>query len=398
MGKDSLLQSTVNDKTKKKKSAPKQTAKTKKAAAKTKAVKPDTPKKQTVAPKKPAKKKIAPKKTTPKAPAVKAKTTRQAKSTKATPKTEKGAAKNLHLKRFDPWKPKKLYQAPPDAQKIQVGDAPPFVSGKNPEETKRIRALLFKRFELGPQSPSAETTAETPAGKASNQFPPLHRPVVKERDPAAKMMMYLVVGFIILVFLIIAASSTNRSNYYLKNVGGAIEVWQGTFAPLGAERIIILPGIQAPEIIKSVYTQAEVYELVCNYYLEKADTLIEVPDMPDFEGIKLYLNMAQVYAHTEPLKSAVNSRLTNIDLMTYLYKADVAASKGSVGDLQAALVLLNKAAALQLQANQAELVQSKIIAIRDLIAARNAQQEEAVDKSPKPVEKEGVKPTEVEPK
>jgi len=383
MGKDSLLKSTVKEKTETKKTAPKKTAKTK-------TVKPKAKAKKTAVPKKPVKKTATKKKKTAakKAPAVKAKTSRQTKSATAKPKVKKGPAEKLNLKKFDTWRPKKLYQVPADARTTQVGDAPAFVTGKSPEETKRIRALLFKKFELGQLPPEAEIPAESPVEEVPTQpIPPVRKPVVKEQDPAAKMMMYLAIGFIVLIFLIIAASSTNRSNFYLKAADGAVEVWQGTFAPMGSERIIILPGIQAPEVIQSVYTRAEVYQLICNYHLEKADTLIEVSGMPDFEGIKLYLNLAQVYAVTTPLKTAVSSRLNNIDLMTYLYKADVAASKGTVADLQDALMFLNKAAALQLQANQAVLVQSKTIAIQDLIAARKAQQTQAqaAKKPAKPV-------------
>ena len=54
--------------------------------------------------------------------------------------------------------------------------------------------------------------------------------------------------------------------------------------------------------------------------------------------------------------------------MTYLYKADVAASRGTISSFESALGFLEKAKALKLDENQAELVKKKIQSVKDLIA------------------------------
>jgi hypothetical protein len=90
--------------------------------------------------------------------------------------------------------------------------------------------------------------------------------------------------------------------------------------------------------------------------------------------------MARTYAVTEAQRAAVGSRLNSIDLMTYLYKADVAASKGTVSGLEEALKDLNLAAALKLDAGQSELVAKKIQAVKDLQARLKSPQPEPVKK------------------
>jgi len=370
MGKDSLLKSTSKKKT------------AKSAAAKTKKPKPD-PKAKKVAPKKKAPKtKVRTKKavaSTTKQP-VKAKAAAGRKAPAKAAKKTRASEKKLVLRKFGTWKPVKPFRvetAKPDLPK----EAPPFVSGADEQETRRLRELLFKKFDLtttdapvsGPAAPEIGPAAARPSK------PDDSRPFTQKLDPAAKLLTLSITGLVILAALVIAASSSNRSNFYIQPADGAVEIWQGSFAPLGKGRILVLPGSQPPEVLKAAYTKNEIYAFVFNYYLEKSDTLLDAEGMPDFEGIKLYLNMARTYAVTEDQRTAVGSRLNSIDLMTYLYKADVAASKGTVTGLENALKFLNMAAALKLDAGQSELVAKKIQAVKDLQAGLKPPQPEPVE-------------------
>jgi hypothetical protein len=371
MGKDSLLKSTSKKKAPvAKRSAaakPKTDLKTKATGTKKRAKKITTPKKKTAASKS---------KSSVKAKATPARRTPKAKASKKS----SVSGEKLILKKFEPWRPKKIFQVIPDKDDRQRNIAPAFESGKNDQETKRIRQLLFKKFDLTPtpskieqaipSKPISATGAEAPPGAE----PADSRPFTKRLDPAIKLMMFLIIGLVVLGILIIGASSSNRSNYYIHTADGAVEIWQGAFAPLGQERIILLPGAETPEPAKKVYTQNEIFSIVFSYFLDKADTLLEVPGMPDFEGIKLYLNMAQAYAVSKEHRTAAASRLNSIYLMTYLYKADVATSKGTVPGFETALNYLNQAAALKLDKNQTDLVEKKIQFIKDLIAASRAAQ------------------------
>jgi hypothetical protein len=91
--------------------------------------------------------------------------------------------------------------------------------------------------------------------------------------------------------------------------------------------------------------------------------------MPDFTGIRNYLKMALSYAISADMRQAAFNRLNTIDMMIYLYKADVAASKGTLKDFKKALEFMDKAAALDLDAAQSDLVRKKIESIKELMAA-----------------------------
>ena len=69
--------------------------------------------------------------------------------------------------------------------------------------------------------------------------------------------------------------------------------------------------------------------LAFKYYVSKADALMEVPGMPDFVGIKSYLNRALFFATTKSLRQTAEARINQIDRMILFYKADVAATKGT---------------------------------------------------------------------
>jgi len=347
MGKNSLLKSTAKTK---KKTKPKAAAKAKaapkaKAAVKTKAVP-----KAKAAPK--AKKTVAPR------------------AKKPAPKTKKRklSMKELILKKFDTWKPDKLYTVTPDEKYLKGFAAPPFASGSE-EETRRIKELLLKKFDIADIKAAAEKAAEP---EVSVSYEPPVDTDTTVFDPMEKAMKYLVAAVVVLAALIIGSSMINKTKYYMNANEGALEVWQGRFAPMGEELLITLPGVQLPETIKDVYLKKDVFPIIFNYYVEKADTLLEVPGMPDFGGIKNYLNRALSYAVTSASAEAAYNRLNNIELMILLYKADVAASKATISDLKDAKRYLNEAEGLSTDDLQADMINQKIdevdIMITDLKA------------------------------
>jgi len=399
MGKESLLKST----SKKTKSAStkkdeeikveKKTATTKKATAKAKA-----------APKAKAPTKV--KKTT----AV------RAKKAAPRPKKKKVSAKDLIHKKFDIWKPEKIFTVSPDEKYLKDFAAPPFVSGSE-EETRRIKEILFKKFDSAEIKAAAEKTAadeRAAAEKAAAERAAAEKAAADERaaaekaaderaaaekaaderaaaekavepdvsvtygppdyddtispDPSKKVVKYLIAAFVVLVALIIHTSFQNMNNYYLSATHGALEIWQGKFSPMGKELLLSLPGAQPPVKIKDVYSKTDVFPIIFDYYVEKADMLLEVSGMPDFKGVKKYLNRALSYATPETPMEAAYDRLNNIELMILLYKADVAASKATISDLKDAKVYLTQTSKLDLDEPQAEMIKQKIDAIDNMIA------------------------------
>jgi hypothetical protein len=355
MGKNSLLKSTSKAK---KKSAAK-----KKAAAKAKA-----------APKAKAK---------PKAKALpKAKKAPAAKTQKAVPKTpKKVSVKDLMMKKFDVWKPETLFTVSPDKTDSKDFTAPAFFSGSE-EDIRRIKELLLKKFDLAEIKAAGENAAAEKAAESevSVSYEPPDGGDTTTEDPMEKAMKYLAAAFAVLMALVIGTSMINKNKFYIHSTDGALEIWQGRFAPMGEACLISLPGVQPPETIKDIYSKSEAFPIIFNFYVDKADTLLAVPGLPDFEGIKRYLNKALAYATTPAANEAVFSRLNNIELMILLYKADVSASKPTLSDLKKAKGYLSDAERLDIDDLKIDLIRQKMSAVDQQMAALKAKQ--AAKKSP----------------
>ncbi len=183
-----------------------------------------------------------------------------------------------------------------------------------------------------------------------------------------KSIKYIVAFFVILAALVTYSSFSNMKNYYIKPIDGAVKIWQGRFAPMSQKLFVTLPGAQAPQSIKDVYSKEEVFPLIFNYYVNRADALLDIPGMPDFDGIKFYLNKAISFGTTDDLRKKAYVRLNSIDMMILQYKADVAASKETIDGFKTALEYLNKAALLDLDDSQSKLIKQKIESIKTKIA------------------------------
>ena len=379
MGKNSLVQSTTKGK---KSAAKKKTAK--KIVAKAKAKAKAAPKAKVA-----AKPKVAPKpKAAPKAKAA------------AAPKKEKVSVKDLLKKKFSVWKPEKLYSVAPDKGDAKDFTAPPFVSGPESEQ-KRIKELLLKKYDLAEIKAAGEKAADEKAAaekadaekaaaekadepEVSVSYEPPDSDDTIPSDPMEKGMKYLAAALAVLIVLVIGSSMINQGKYYIHSTDGALEIFQGSFAPMGEKLLISLPGVQQPVKAKDIYSKTDVYPLIFNYYVEKADTLLKVPSIPDFEGIKKYLNNAMVYKTTPDSAEAVYSRLNNIDLMILLYKADVAASKPTLSDLKEAKGFLSEAGRLDLNGAKLDLIHEKMDDVDKKIASLKAEQKAATSPAPVP--------------
>ena len=302
----------------------------------------------------------------------------------AAPKLKKVSIKELLQKRFDPWKPDKLFTVKLDKESLKAFVAPPFFKDMAEEKARRIKELLFKKFDMAAIRAAAEKTVAQKAAAQKAAEPDMsvtYKPPAEVdtsvADPMKKAMKYAVAVFVILIALIIITSFLNKNNYYVKSSQGAVEIWQGKFSPMGEELLIVLPGGQLPETKKAVYKKTDVFPLISNYYVEKADTLAEVPGMPDFEGIQSYLNKALAYASSADVSQIAHARLNKLDLMILIYKSDVATDKGTVADLENAKGYLTEAARLDIDARQRGLIEQKRKAIDNAIAGLQAKEAEA---------------------
>jgi hypothetical protein len=405
MGKKSLLQSTSagkkaskqKDDEEKKKTAQKKAVKAQKAApaAKSKARK-KTPKKaaKKAAPKKakatakktvvkkakpaakkgparkvsrtPTQKKVVAKKAAAKKPVVAPKA--------AAPAPKPVSRRELLMLKFDHWRTTTPYKPSATVRARKAVSAPPYIKADTPEEEQRIRQLLFEKIDLAAPAPEAvapqkaqqELTPATPepavetAAQAPSEPPPeIILPPTDGDKPLNRMGLYGACALIFLIVLIVGASYNNHQNFYLKTQKGALEIWQGAFAPMGQEALIVLPGVQAPKKIQDVYTREQVYPLAFQYHIDRSDALLDAPQMPDFEAIKADLHEARHYAINKQMEDAVQRRLNHIERFMLVYKAEVAASRNTLASLEQAIEQLEEAAELAATPDELEQIRQK---------------------------------------
>jgi len=288
----------------------------------------------------------------------------------------KAYLKTLPLKKFKAWKPAEIFRAAVDEEYLKNFASPSIVSGLSDKEARRIKKLLLKkrdmatiRAEIKEEAVEREAAEKAAAEKAAAEREAAEKAAV-EREAAEKATMKKVIiglasGFIILVALIFSASSSNNSKYYIKEKAGVLEIWQGRYAPLGEEWMMSLPGVPLPEQINAVYSETEVFPLIFNYYIDKADAISGMSDTPDYVVIKSYLNEALLFATTGDFRKKAYSRLNDIKFNDLMYKAGVAESRGAVSDLDEAIRYLNTASLLKVGAGKSDVVKQKIESIKE---------------------------------
>lgn len=390
-----------------KESATSSAAKKKKAAKKKVTTKKTAPKTTSAAAKKaksPAKKTTAAKKITK----TTAKKKTSAGASKVAPSAKKLSPKEILLQKFTSWKPDTFFSVPLNESEQMPYSAPPFFQGKTDLENDRLGKLLLKKFDYdsiindGIAAMKAEEEArrkaeEAEARKKAAEEAKLQKMMqkaedarlaeaaqkaelerlanltnreklslaMKESKPMNKSMIYAG-AFIAFIFaVLIFASASNVNNYYLKTTEKGVEIWQGKFAPLGQKMVLSMPGVKAPETLKSSYSKDEVYPLAFQYYVNSAKRLLEFPGIPDFKKIKAEFGKAFDYATMQGEKELINDHLTTIDLMILTYKAEVFADSGTIDGFQKALDYLGEATNLELNANQIRLVEQKMNQYRD---------------------------------
>ncbi len=198
------------------------------------------------------------------------------------------------------------------------------------------------------------------------------QPPEEEPDPMKKMIVYAGAGLALIVFLIFVASLQNMRKYYVVERGDAVEVWKGRFSPMAREKLAVIPDVEPPVEEKEVYTRQEVYPLLFTHFIREADASMEAPGVPDFAKTRRILTRAGAYVTGTEDRAMINNRLQMIDRTILIFKADLAAERGTIGDLQAAQAHLLRAATLQPDAVQENFIQQKMASVKDQIALLKA--------------------------
>ena len=177
--------------------------------------------------------------------------------------------------------------------------------------------------------------------------------------------------------LLVFSSYSNTKHYYIEEKDGAVEIWRGTFTPMGKTRLMIMPGIQMPQAQKEVYAWQDAYRLMYQYYIDKADAILEVPGVPDTAGLTKNLEKAISYAPNRELRDAARARMVGIRMQTLIHKAQAALNRGTIESATAAIGFLKEAAQYDMSAAEADLVQRKIEEAETILADREKAKAEA---------------------
>ncbi|MGD8335534.1 MAG: hypothetical protein PVI69_13305 [Desulfobacterales bacterium] len=217
--------------------------------------------------------------------------------------------------------------------------------------------------------PATPKTTWTPVLPKTHDVGDSSLPPEEEPDPMKKMLVYAGAALALIVFLIFVASLQNMRKYYVVERKDAVEVWKGRFSPLGREKLAVLHSVKPPEETKAVYTRRDVFPMLFTHYIQKADASMEGIGTPDFTKTKSILTQAGGFATSTEDRALITDRLQMIDRTILIYKADVAAEKGTIEDLQVAKAHLGRAAALQPDVILANFIQQKMDSIQEQIAS-----------------------------
>ena len=417
MGKDSLLESTSKKKAaakgEKEKPAKKKTAAKKPTGTKSSAKsKPPAKAKKSTA-KKPKKAAAASKSAAKKTAKTKANATKAKKTASKTAAPKKTAArkptrKELLWKQFEGYPVDTLFSPQEDTQAVAVPEAPSFFSGMSDADARKAKEYLTRQFDWAEIKAAGEQYAATLAAKekeakrkaeeeaqrkaeqearrkaeeeaqrkADKQMPPPPGESESHGGGGFNPIKIGIVVFCAIILLLVVSSYSNTKNYYIQEKDGAVEIWRGTFAPMGKTRLMILPGIQMPSEAKEVYGWQDAYRLMYQYYIEKADAILDVPGVPDTAALTANLEKAIQYAPNRELRDKARSRLISLRMQTLVHKAQAALNRGTIESAEAAIEYLNEAAQYELSPAEAEMIEAKIEAAEAVRAEREMAQAEA---------------------
>ncbi|MCF8094906.1 MAG: hypothetical protein K9J79_06040, partial [Desulfobacteraceae bacterium] len=168
------------------------------------------------------------------------------KSTKSKKASKKPSLKSLRSKKFETWKPENPYTPKPGTDAEKKYSAPELTADYDPADAKKIRALLFKKFDL--KTPEQIGGGKGPGGGGQEPPGPASGKPSGQGGPDLPLSRGMLGGIIVLVLifaLLIGASLKNMDNFYIKPTGNTLEIWKGDFSPGGREKIAALPGAKA---------------------------------------------------------------------------------------------------------------------------------------------------------
>ena len=259
-----------------------------------------------------------------------------------------------------------------DESKIPTEEAQAI---EDEQEKEKIRKLLFKRFDREPSKEPEKTSApeterptlaaESKTLKQPPSLPPYTPPPQGPTDNSFKYAIGAIGALALVIAILFWASISNLDKFYFRQNDKMVELWQGRFAPMG-ERLVA--SFSDPKIIEAVpkqgtCTKKQAFSILSDSFIKLSDELLNEGETPDLKTVKSYLTHASNYAQSEPEQQAIRMRLNNIDLLVLLSKADLALSKGTLPDFEAARGYLAQTIPLASSDFQKEVLMKRLAAV-----------------------------------
>jgi hypothetical protein len=221
---------------------------------------------------------------------------------------------------------------------------------KEPEKTAALETE-------GPAQPAEPKTVKEPQGPADNTF---------------KYVIGAIGALAFVIAILVLASLHNSNKFYFKQNDQMVEVWRGQFDPMG-ERLVA--SFSDPKILEAVpeqdsYTKKEVFAILYDYFVKRADELLNEGEAPDFKTVKSYLSHASNYVLSESERQAIRMRLNSIEFLVLLGNTDLALSKTPLPDFQAAWGYLAKALPVASTDLQKDILMKKLAAVEYALTSR----------------------------
>jgi hypothetical protein len=198
--------------------------------------------------------------------------------------------------------------------------------------------------------------------------------VTMPKEPAKNnIWIYGASAALLLLLVLLTASLTNSNTFSFRQKGNTLELWKGSFAPMGMERIRIFSDLQLPSdeegktIIKDTYTKKEAYHILFQYSLAKADDALSRQESPDLKEINAFLEEARGYALTEDAKETVRLRKNGLRFLVLMGKVNVALARNTEEDLRAAKEYLAEIDQLDTTPIQRQMIKEKISAVESAL-------------------------------
>jgi hypothetical protein len=194
--------------------------------------------------------------------------------------------------------------------------------------------------------------------------------VTMPREPEKNSIwIYGASAALLLLLVLFTASLTNSNTFSFKKKGDTVELWKGSFAPMGMERISTFSDLQLPTdeagktIVQETYTKEEAYRILFQYFLSKADDTLTRQEFPDLKEVNALLEEAKEYAFTDDAKETLRLRKNGLRFLLLMEKINLALARNTENDLLAAKEYLAEIEQIDTTLIQRQMIKEKNAAV-----------------------------------